>query len=109
MSFQENGKTLYGVSAKAAAVVLEGLGVAAVGFNCSAGPDRMLPVLKEMKQYASIPLIAKPNAGMPKLLPDGTTGYDMGPKVFADHMEQMLSAGADLVGGCCGSDRKSVV
>lgn len=103
LSFQENGKTLYGVSAKAAAVVLEGLGVVAVGFNCSAGPDRMLPVLKEMKQYASIPLIAKPNAGMPKLLPDGTTGYDMGPKVFADHMEQMLSAGADLVGGCCGS------
>lgn len=103
LSFQENGKTLYGVSARAAAVVLEGLGVDAVGFNCSAGPDRMLSVLKEMKQYASIPLIAKPNAGMPKLLADGTTGYDMGAEEFAAHMEQLLAAGANLVGGCCGS------
>lgn len=103
LSFQENGKTLYGASAKAAVAVLQGMGVDAVGLNCSAGPDKMLPVVKEMKQYASIPVIAKPNAGMPKLNADGTTDYDMGSEVFAEHMEALLAAGAVIVGGCCGS------
>ena len=73
LSFKENGKTLYGVSARSAVVVLQGMGVDAVGMNCSAGPDKMLPVVQEMKEYAAIPVIAKPNAGMPKLLADGTT------------------------------------
>lgn len=103
LSFKENGKTLYGVSAQAAAVVLWGLGVDAVGLNCSAGPDQMLSVVKEMKAVTDLPLIAKPNAGLPKLLEDGSTGYDMDAKTFARHMNTLLEAGADIIGGCCGS------
>ncbi len=103
LSFKENGKTLYGVSARAAAVVLWGLGVDAVGLNCSAGPDQMLSVVKEMKEVTDLPLIVKPNAGLPKLLEDGTTGYDMDAETFAGHMETLLEAGADIIGGCCGT------
>lgn len=103
LSFQETGRTLYGASAKAAAVVLETLGVDAVGLNCSAGPDKMRSVVEEMKAYVSIPVIAKPNAGMPRLEADGSTGYDMGPEAFAGFMKDLLEAGADIVGGCCGS------
>lgn len=108
LSFQENGRTLYGASAKAAVAVLQGLGVDAVGLNCSAGPDKMLAVVTEMKQYATIPIIAKPNAGMPSLNADGTTGYDMSPEVFAGHMDKLLEAGAAIVGGCCGSGPKFI-
>lgn len=103
LSFQENDRTLYGASAKAAVTVLQSLGVDAVGLNCSAGPDKMLDVVTKMKQYAAIPIIAKPNAGMPRLNADGTTGYDMSPEVFAGYMENLLKAGASIVGGCCGS------
>ncbi len=103
LSFKENGKTLYGVSAGSAVAVLQGMGVDAVGINCSAGPDKMLPVIQEMKRYARIPVIAKPNAGMPKLMADGTTGYDMDAAEFALHMEKLIDAGANLIGGCCGS------
>ena len=103
LSFKENGKTLYGVSAKSAVAVLQGMGVDAVGINCSAGPDKMLSVIEEMKKYATVPVIAKPNAGMPKLMPDGTTGYDMDAETFAEYMEKLVDAGADLIGGCCGT------
>lgn len=103
LSFKENGKTLYGVSAKSAVVVLQGLGVDAIGINCSAGPDKMLPVIEEMKQFATVPVIAKPNAGMPKLEADGTTGYDMNAEDFADYMEKLVEAGAGIIGGCCGT------
>ncbi len=103
LSFQENGRTLYGASAKAAAVVLGALGVDAVGLNCSAGPDKMRSVVAEMRGYTDLPVIAKPNAGMPKLEKDGSTGYDMSPEEFAGYMEELLEAGADIVGGCCGS------
>ena len=103
LSFKENGKTLYGVSAKSAVAVLQGLGVDAVGINCSAGPDKMLSVIEEMKKYATVPVIAKPNAGMPKLMPDGTTSYDMDAETFAEYMEKLVDAGADLIGGCCGT------
>lgn len=103
LSFQENKKTLYGVSAKAAAVVLQGLGVDAVGLNCSAGPDKMLETVKELASYAQVPVIAKPNAGMPKLSKDHGTEYDMDAETFAAHMESLLDAGASILGGCCGS------
>lgn len=103
LSFQENKKTLYGVSAKAAAVVLQGLGVDAVGLNCSAGPDKMIEAVKELVSFSYIPVIAKPNAGMPKLSKDHNTEYDMDAKTFAVHMEALLDAGASILGGCCGS------
>ncbi|HIT90185.1 MAG TPA: homocysteine S-methyltransferase family protein [Candidatus Merdenecus merdavium] len=103
MTFQENGKTLYGTDPATAVVVLEGLGVDAVGVNCSTGPDQMLVLIEEMKQYASIPLIAKPNAGLPCLDDHGNTAYDMEIDDFVYHTKALVSAGASIVGGCCGT------
>lgn len=103
MSFGENGKTLYGTDSITAVEVIQGLGVDALGVNCSAGPDKMLPIIKTMAQYAKIPLIAKPNAGMPSLGEDDTTTYDMEPETFADYMIELVEAGAAIVGGCCGT------
>ena len=103
LSFQKNGMTLYGASAPAAVAVLQGMGVDAVGFNCSAGPDDMLKVVQQMKETAVVPVIAKPNAGLPVLKEDGTAGYDMTAEEFAGHMEALLAAGAGIVGGCCGT------
>lgn len=103
MSFTESGNTLYGTSAESAAVVLQGLGADAVGLNCSAGPDKMLGVLRRMAAVAHIPLIAKPNAGLPQMNAAGETVYDMEAEAFAAHMKDMLEAGARIAGGCCGT------
>ncbi len=103
MSFGENGKTLYGTDPATAIEVIQGLGVDAAGINCSAGPDKMLPIIKIMAKHATIPLIAKPNAGMPKLSEGGVTTYDMDPEPFASYMIQLVQAGAAIVGGCCGT------
>ncbi|MCD7866239.1 MAG: homocysteine S-methyltransferase family protein [Clostridiales bacterium] len=103
MSFTESGNTLYGTSAESAVVVLQSLGVDAVGLNCSAGPDKMIDVVKRMKKAAVVPLIAKPNAGLPQIGEDGQTVYDMDAGTFASHMISLVQAGADIVGGCCGT------
>lgn len=103
LSFEENGRTLFGTDAATAALVLEGLGVCAVGVNCSTGPDRMVSVISEMRRVVSIPIIAKPNAGLPELDEHGETFYGMSPEIFAQHMETLVAAGADIVGGCCGT------
>lgn len=103
LTFNDDGKTLFGTEPSAAAVVLSSLGAAAVGVNCSAGPDKMIPIIKEMAQYTDIPLIAKPNAGLPELQPDGTTEYNMGADEFVMYTKELIAAGADIVGGCCGS------
>lgn len=103
LTFNDDGKTLFGTEPSAAAVVLSSLGAAAVGVNCSAGPDKMIPIIEEMAQYTDIPLIAKPNAGLPELQPDGTTEYNMGADEFVMYTKELIAAGADIVGGCCGS------
>lgn len=103
LTFNEDGKTLFGTEPSAAAVVLESLGAVAVGVNCSAGPDKMIPIISEMAQYTSLPLIAKPNAGLPELQPDGTTEYNMGAEEFVKYTMELIEAGAEIVGGCCGS------
>lgn len=102
LTFGEDGRTLYGTSPETAVVVLESMGADAVGLNCSTGPDRMLPLVEKMQEYAGIPLVVKPNAGLP-MLRDGKTVYGMGPGEFAAHMREILKAGAALVGGCCGT------
>lgn len=104
LSFHENGMTLYGVAAQSAVVVLQGMGVDAVGLNCSAGPDKMMGTIKDMKQYATVPLIAKPNAGLPKLKADGSTDYDMEAEVFKQYMEGIVQQGVGMIGGCCGTN-----
>ncbi len=103
MSFGESGKTLYGTDPATAVLVLQGLGADAVGVNCGLGPDKLGQVVAEMAQYAKVPLIAKPNAGLPKLGADGTTVYDMEAEDFAEAMKGLVEAGASLLGGCCGT------
>ncbi len=102
LTFNDDCKTLFGTDPTTAVVVLENLGVSGVGLNCSTGPDKMLPVIQEMKSVATIPIIAKPNAGLPHLQ-DGDTVFDMQPDTFAEHMEKLVEAGASIIGGCCGS------
>ena len=103
LTFAGDNKTMYGTTPEAAMVVLQSLGADAVGVNCSSGPETMVSVIKRMAAVAEIPVIAKPNAGMPELS-DGQTVYKMSPKEFAKHMEVLVEAGAGIVGGCCGSE-----
>ena len=103
MTFETDGRTLYGTDAKTAAVVLQSLGASAVGANCSTGPDKMVEIIRTMAEAAAIPIIAKPNAGLPSLNRDGNTVYDMDSDAFAEGMEELVRAGASILGGCCGT------
>lgn len=103
LTFEADGRTLFGTDAVTAAVVLESLGVAAVGTNCSTGPDRMVETVRAMAQATSIPVIAKPNAGLPALDADGNTVYDMDADTFGNGMRDLIMAGASIIGGCCGT------
>ena len=82
--------------------VLQNLGVSAIGVNCSTGPDKMVDLVKQMKSIAFIPVFAKPNAGMPELIDDKSV-YRMTPDEFAQDMKMIIEAGANMVGGCCGT------
>ena len=103
LTFEADGRTLFGSDAASAAIVLESLGVCAVGANCSTGPDRMQDIIRSMAAVTTIPIIAKPNAGLPSVAPDGTTEYDMDAESFAWNMERLLQCGASVLGGCCGT------
>ena len=104
MTFEEDGRTLYGTDAGTAAVVLESLGACAVGVNCSTGPARMQRIVEEMAAATKeIPIIAKPNAGLPYLDEQGRTCYNMNADEFAEEMRQLTEAGAVILGGCCGT------
>ncbi|WP_026652211.1 homocysteine S-methyltransferase family protein [Butyrivibrio proteoclasticus] len=103
LTFEADGRTLYGSDAASCAITLEALGACAIGANCSTGPDKMMEVISAMASVTSIPIIAKPNAGLPKSLPDGSTEYDMDSDTFVKEMELLLKAGASVVGGCCGT------
>jgi 5-methyltetrahydrofolate--homocysteine methyltransferase len=100
MSFEESGRTFTGCTAASMARTLEGLGADAVGLNCSLGPDKLAPLIREVSENTTLPVIAKPNAG----LPDPLSGrYDVGPEEFAAAMLACLDAGATILGGCCGT------
>ena len=100
MSFDETGRTFTGCTAAAMAATLTGLGADAIGLNCSLGPKQLLPILQEICRSTHLPVIAKPNAG----LPDPVDGhYDLSPADFADAMAEAVQAGVSLVGGCCGT------
>ncbi len=102
LTYQEDGRTLYGTNPETAVVVLQAMGAAAVGINCSTGPNQMTEAVKKMAEYASVPIVVKPNAGLPTLV-DGVTCYDMKAKEFADSMTELIQAGATVLGGCCGT------
>ena len=99
----ESGRCLSGTDVAAALVVLQGMGVSAFGLNCSTGPEQMLKQLRRLRDYARVPLIAKPNAGMPVTV-DGKTTYDCTPEEFVRWVPEMLQAGTAIFGGCCGTD-----
>lgn len=103
LTFEADGRTLFGTDAVTAAIVLESLGVAAVGTNCSTGPDQMVENVRVMAQAVSVPIIAKPNAGLPSLDADGNTVYDMDAETFGRGMRKLVTAGASVLGGCCGT------
>lgn len=102
LTYQEDGRTLYGTNPETAVVVLQAMGADAIGINCSAGPDRMVEAVRAMADYASVPLVVKPNAGLP-FLEDGVTCYDMDADAFAEAMQPLIDAGASVLGGCCGT------
>jgi 5-methyltetrahydrofolate--homocysteine methyltransferase len=102
MSFDENMRTLTGTDPVTALITLQSLGADAVGCNCSTGPEQMVQIISMMKPYARVPLMAKPNAGLPKLV-KGTTIFDMKPPEFGSYTEDFIRAGVNLLGGCCGT------
>ena len=97
-----DGKLLTGGSVECVATLLESLGVDAYGFNCGLGPDEMLPYVERLAKVSTKPIIAKPNAGLPKVV-DGKTVFLVGPEEFAGHVAKLVAAGASIVGGCCGT------
>ena len=98
----ENGRSISGGNVTAALVVLQGMGIDAFGLNCSAGPEQMLPQLRRLREYARVPLIAKPNAGMPQIV-DGKAVYNCTPEEFVALIPDMLRTGVAVFGGCCGT------
>lgn len=102
MTFQENRRTLTGTDPLTMVNILQGLGVDAVGVNCSVGPKEMMEIVREILLYSRIPVIVQPNAGMPKLCGNQIT-YDITPEVFAGCMRDMAAMGVEILGGCCGT------
>lgn len=100
MTFEENMRTFTGCCISSMAMTLEGLGADAIGLNCSLGPKEILPIVQELRKYTSLPLIVKPNAGLPDPL---TNTYDISPSDFLHYMNEVVAAGANILGGCCGT------
>ena len=101
MTFEENGRTFVGTTVPAMGLTLSGLGVDAMGFNCSLGPKELLPLIRELRLWTDRPLILKPNAG----LPDPATGeYRITAEEFAEELKPALEEGVGILGGCCGTD-----
>lgn len=107
MIFDDKGKLLTGGDVPSVVALLEGLRVDALGINCGMGPKQMLPILQQIAQYTSLPIIVKPNAGLPKQR-DGQTYYDVTPDVFAKQLQEIVKAGACVIGGCCGTTPKHI-
>lgn len=100
--FDESGKLLTGADVEAVVTTLEGLGVSALGVNCSLGPDKLLPIVEKMCEISSTPVIVNPNAGLPVQI-DGETKFNVSPDEFASYMQKIASFGASVLGGCCGT------
>lgn len=102
-SFQTDGKAYFDGSADEAAPALEALGADAVGVNCASGPDMLGSVVRRMKNACGLPIIAKPNAGLPTISEQGEAVYSLTPDAFAAAMLPLADAGASILGGCCGT------
>ena len=100
--YDERKKLLTGADIPSVIALLEGLRVDALGINCGMGPRQMIPILEEYLKYSSLPVIVKPNAGLP-IQKDGKTFYDVSPEQFASLMRGIAEMGAGIIGGCCGT------
>ena len=100
MTYEATGRTFLGCSPACAALTLEGLGADAIGVNCSLGPREMPPLVEELLKWTTLPIVLKPNAGLPR--PDGS-GYDISPEEFAHSLAALADLGVQVFGGCCGT------
>ncbi len=103
MTVEADGSIFSGGSAVEAVATLQGMGASAVGVNCSVGPDQLEAIVANMKAAATVPVLVKPNVGMPTITEKGEALYSMTPKDFAVHMKKLIQLGAGVVGGCCGT------
>ncbi|MCI6042221.1 homocysteine S-methyltransferase family protein [bacterium] len=103
LTLEADGTAMYGGNAVEAVITLQEMGAAAVGLNCSVGPDQLESVVANMKAVAKVPIIAKPNAGMPVINDKGEALYDMNADDFARSAKRLVEVGAGIVGGCCGT------
>ncbi len=101
-TFSEHNKTLLGADILTVTATLEALGVDALGLNCSLGPKEIYPLIKEVLEYSSIPVMVQPNAGLPKIV-NGKTIYDIDPIEFSNYILNMIEMGVSICGGCCGT------
>jgi len=106
-AYSENGVLLTGASPKSMVALLEGMGADAIGVNCSFGPEMLAPICREYLKYASVPVLLKPNAGLPKVI-DGETVYDVSPEKFALECKTLIEEGVRVAGGCCGTTPKYI-
>jgi 5-methyltetrahydrofolate--homocysteine methyltransferase len=102
LTFNESRRTLTGTDPLTALITLQSMGADAVGCNCSTGPEPMIRIIEAMKPYATVPLLAKPNAGLPRLV-NGATEFEMDAAEFAGYIQPLVMAGVNLIGGCCGT------
>lgn len=100
MTFEQNHRTFTGVSIASMAVTLEGLGIDAIGVNCSLGPDDLPPIIEELVKWTSLPIVVKPNAGLPD--PNSNT-YDVNAEDFSQSIAKLVPLGIKIIGGCCGT------
>ena len=102
MTFDESGKTLTGADVVVMCAMLEGLGADCIGINCGLGPAQIAVMMEELAKYASVPIMAQPNAGLPRV-ENGQTVYDVDPDEFGRECEKIAALGASVIGGCCGT------
>lgn len=101
-AYGEDGKLMTGASPAAMVAMLEGMGADCIGVNCSLGPKALMPVIKEYLKYSSVPVLVKPNAGLPESINQKTV-YNLSPAEFADQVAEMIKMGVLIAGGCCGT------
>ena len=102
MSFEESGRTFFGTSIESMTATLEGLGVSALGVNCSLGPVQLIPIVKKLCELSHVPVMVQPNAGLP-VMRDGRAHYDVTPDEFAKVCYEFAKMGVNIIGGCCGT------
>lgn len=104
MTVQADGSLFFGGTIFEAAPMLEEMGADAVGINCSTGPDQLENIVENLSRLITVPIIAKPNAGMPTINEQGIAVYDMSPEYFSECMKRLVELGASAIGGCCGTN-----